>query len=1608
MAEARETRVFFKTVSDFGPLLRDQKKAVAGFAKMQAAETAYNASSAKERSAATKASVARAKALVSENASLKLVLGNLLKYRERQKSVTTAVVAANTAIKAQNNALLTNTKRLIAAAEAAKEYAEAQRKIRRATGMSSDAIRAQKEFAKAQRESTKAIKQTTEAVDDSAEVLDDHTKANVKFVESVGQVDQATGEVTESMEELSTATKKVTGEVEDSAERLTAARRRELDALGAVRVAELNLANMRAKYGDGTIQVVRAEERLAAAYRRLHAAQELVAGDGRDLPPILRRVEYASNRLWRSMERFGNWRPRLVPPFVALIPIIGAVIAALNPLVALLGSLGGVVIGLAGQIGSLAGAFVALPGILAAVAAGIGGVIASMGGVGNVFKTYSAMQKAVGKSSGGGGETQAERAERLADAERNLAKAQRQVQKAQENLNEAREQALEDLIELREEVSRASLNEERAIANLRLAQEAYWDVMAEPGSTMGDKLDAAAKIKEAEQDLEDVRKQNQENQEALTEAERRGVEQSERVIDAKEALTDAIEAESDAQRNLKKETTGTTTAAATAIDEYNKALSELSPSARKFVLAILAMQDQWKAFRRDLQEAFFGEFVDQLDRLPSLLRTLGTFLRPAVVSMGQFVDKLMVMLDSPLWRNDLATIGESNGKIITNLADAFLSLSTFLKDVTIAAIPFTEWLTGGLAEGADNMSKLLDTESERGSFREWLEKVEYRLSRWWQVVKNIGKTIFGFSAAASDFGDWLTDGLLEMTGNWAKAAEEAQKPGSNFKDWLERTKPILEEVDRLLGSFFGWFAREAGEQGNIDSVVRILQILTDEVGPALGRLMDTLAETNIDEKFLSALASIIESLDTIMENGGSAAFSTFFDVVGGFFKLLSDAIAAIPKPILDGLLSLFGLLAGITFVGKFTGLTNLVGLLLGFSAAKFSLWGGLIGGFRDLDKLKFTKLLGKAGLLAGLAGLLMGTMGGLDEGVQGEEATMSGVGGALGGAAVGGAPGAAIGFLGGLGISMFTDLFDDKNGAWNKGWDQLFKPGDYSGDIVGPVKKWITDINAEVSNFREGWNTFWSVDFIAPFKNGWSQLTNFFGSSVPRFFSDVFARFNNGWTQITTWMDVNVWSRFRNGWTQITTFFSVDVPRFFTDIGAKFNNGWTQIVSGLTSIWSGIKNAFREPVNWVITNIWNGKIVPFWNGLADRLGLGRLSNIDGIPAAQQSASGGGKPALKYAQGGVLPGYTPGRDVHRFYSNTGGTLDLSGGEAIMRPEFTRMMGGKAGIDAINKRVRSGKSAFALGGVVGDWNRAPVRTSGATGSADNDLLGSIGRALSRLVTDPVGYVADGLKAAVSPLLAGMSDNGWSGMMKAVPGKLIDGLVNTVKTWASNRPAEGPSGGPSNAMGWRAQWNAVKQAFPWANLNSAYRPGARTVNGGLSYHGMGRAIDTNASMEIFNWIKKNYPNSRELIYSPAGGRQLLNGREHFWGGAVRSQHFNHVHWAMKNGGVFDQGGWLKPGQAAFNFSQKPEAVLTNDESRALKALLGGAGLTNASYAFGATPARAMSGAPSIIDNSINIENLTLQNPVPEKPSVSLPKAIRQIGYMNLARTGQDPASS
>lgn len=143
--------------------------------------------------------------------------------------------------------------------------------------------------------------------------------------------------------------------------------------------------------------------------------------------------------------------------------------------------------------------------------------------------------------------------------------------------------------------------------------------------------------------------------------------------------------------------------------------------------------------------------------------------------------------------------------------------------------------------------------------------------------------------------------------------------------------------------------------------------------------------------------------------------------------------------------------------------------------------------------------------------------------------------------------------------------------------------------------------------------------------------------------------------------------------------------------GDKLKTAFEKVVDGIGAAWRGLKKVVGEPIKFVINTIIGKGIVGGINKVLKFVGKEEIDppHVD----------------WKFATGGVLPGYTPGRDVHDFRSPTGGRLQLSGGEAIMRPEWTAAMG-KGYVDQMNSIAARGGvrgirqamgMAFAKGGI-----------------------------------------------------------------------------------------------------------------------------------------------------------------------------------------------------------------------------------------------------------------------------------------------------------------------
>ncbi|WP_030757181.1 transglycosylase SLT domain-containing protein [Streptomyces sp. NRRL F-5135] len=369
-------------------------------------------------------------------------------------------------------------------------------------------------------------------------------------------------------------------------------------------------------------------------------------------------------------------------------------------------------------------------------------------------------------------------------------------------------------------------------------------------------------------------------------------------------------------------------------------------------------------------------------------------------------------------------------------------------------------------------------------------------------------------------------------------------------------------------------------------------------------------------------------------------------------------------------------------------------------------------------------------------------------------------------------------------------------------WNNVLKPV-FSGiwSALQTVGRWATWLWSNVLGPVFGWigeKAVWLWQSkIKPVWNAWRAGTGAVGAKVRELW-DKFARPVFGWIGSRAlwlwnnaikpaWNAIQAGSRllgakFRELWDKYARpvfGWIADKGRWLWDKALRPAFDW--IKKGVKSVgdsfrsakefidkqWTQVQNIAKRPVRFVIDKVYNAGIVPTWNKIATAFGAPKIDPMK---------------TKGWATGGVLPGYTPGKDVHQFYSPTGGGLALSGGEAIMRPEWTRAVG--PGFVAAMNRLASTRGVSgvreALGGQQfkdgGIFSWIGKKAAGA-GSAPWD---TIKKGASWLKDSIESSARAGVKHLVDPLLKKLpgGETGFGKMIRRIPAKIIDSIFGYAK--------------------------------------------------------------------------------------------------------------------------------------------------------------------------------------------------------------------------------------
>jgi tape measure domain-containing protein len=438
------------------------------------------------------------------------------------------------------------------------------------------------------------------------------------------------------------------------------------------------------------------------------------------------------------------------------------------------------------------------------------------------------------------------------------------------------------------------------------------------------------------------------------------------------------------------------------------------------------------------------------------------------------------------------------------------------------------------------------------------------------------------------------------------------------------------------------------------------------------------------------------------------------------------------------------------------------------------------------------------------------------------------------------------------------------------------------------------------------------------------------------------------WNAINSWL-LGVWDRIKSTFstalniikTTVVGYFNVYksiIMGVFTAVKVAGDVLWagiSKVFSAMKTGWQGVSDAFSKgkdaigkawsalqglaskPIHFVLATVINGGLIAGFNWLSSKIGGPSIGNVP----------------VPFAQGGVLPGYTPGRDVHQFYSPSGGRLALSGGEAIMRPEFTRMMGGKAGIKRLNdlaKRgimgnfAQGGVHEFGLGGII-DW-------IGKQASSAFSWVGDKGSAIWQALSNPIAFLRAKMPKVPGSGLLSSYAGGAAGKLLGLAGSKATSMFgdfnkaysstggpifSKVKAWVmahlgipylwgGNGPRYDCSSFTQHAMaagGVRIPRTAHEQQAFARSIGGGLKPGDLGFNGMPAHHVM-------LFMGNGQWAEAPHTGDVTKIISNTGGFTNY-GRVFSRGGVLDPS-------------IFDRGGVLQPGlNLVRNNTGRPEAL-------------------------------------------------------------------------------------
>ncbi|MFE4420448.1 peptidoglycan DD-metalloendopeptidase family protein [Streptomyces sp. NPDC056817] len=1061
----------------------------------------------------------------------------------------------------------------------------------------------------------------------------------------------------------------------------------------------------------------------------------------------------------------------------AALPTVGSFSAALA-------QLGPLAATAAPAVSLLTGAFAALAvgtrGVGDAIKAAFEPADAEAAKAASATKAVETAQRSLARSQRSLQDAQVQAAERVrqaqdhvASSERALTVAQRDARQAVLDLNAARRQAVRDLEDLNNRLKDGRLSEEEATLAIEQAELDLQRVRSDPAATQLQIEQADLAKRRAVQSLEEQRVELSRLEKDTAAANKAGVEGSKTVLDAKKQVKDADQRVADQQRALAEAQKAVVKAqvdgarqiadaqehvadamrsvaeaqqnAAAQTSKLDTAMANLSPNARAFVQTLQDMEPAWKAMRLDVQDSLFAG-------LGAKLQTVGGQVLPTVrAGLKGAADQLNIMGKNALdafgnleKAGTLKQVFDGIKSSLSNLSRIPGQLVTALGQLSVAARPAFDRMTGGLAESMDKWMGKLDKGLKSGRLEEAISTALDVAVKFGKVLADLGGIISGIlqaaSAAGGDFFGVIGAALAEIR-RIIKSPE---------------IQAALTEIFRALNAVAGMLAGALGQ-----AIQALLPVLA-ELSPAVIQITKILGPviTQVIKDLGAALAPVAKALGPVLVAAAQAigdlvlAISPLLPVVGDLVAALLPALVPLIQTLgkifqkLAPVVEIIANLLGVTLRPVIEALAGvLVEIAMAFADQFLAILQQLMPVIPQLIPVVIQLAKSITEILLAVTPLLPQLMMfGAQLMTQLLPALLPLVG-----------PITQLILL----LTQFATWVIMKIvvPALSKLIDFLGWLKEKMQPAVDAVK-WLTE--KVVGAFRWLYDILLGHSIIPDIVNGtvgWFLRLLARGKQIAKDIKDAIV----GKFQDLKDGAAKIWDDFWGSIKSIASAARKLVEDGVSDWGDRIKGMFRTIRDGIGDVWDGIKGLVKAPIKFWIDVVYNKGIVPVWNKTA--------GSIPGVPDLSTMAMPKG-----FARGGVLPGWSTWRD------GDDQLVPMRRGEGVYVSEAMRDPYERARLHAVNQAAMAGQSlsrfrGFSEGGIFGSIGDAMVNTVASAFKGANVIRGEIGELASKAFKP----VKSGVRKAL-----GSNNSTWPGMVAGAPIHLIDKAIDYIR--GKDTPPEG----------------------------------------------------------------------------------------------------------------------------------------------------------------------------------------------------------------------------